>query len=145
MVEGLASDLAAGERSWPSVQLRLASLQASATSLGAAGRGARSDGKWTERALGRLQAAACSLSTCKWPQSQRAAIARGAWVDKQDHVFLLEAVLEACARAGLLETAAALAHPPRFCPAAVGPLLAEVEAAWLAPGQPLQGLVRGAA
>lgn len=93
MVEGLASDLAAGERNWPSVQLRLASLQASATGLGAAGRDERSDRDWTERALGRLQAAACSLSTCKWPEIQCAAIARGAWADKQDRVFVLRLFL----------------------------------------------------
>ena len=76
VVEGLAGSLAAGERVWASVQLRLACLQAAAAGLGDAG--AQAPGAWAERALGRLQAAAASLRACAGPDSQRAAIASGA-------------------------------------------------------------------
>lgn len=73
-MEGLASSLAAGERAWASVQLRLACLQAAAAGMGDAG---ASSAAWVERALGRLQAAAVSLRACMGPDSQRAAIASG--------------------------------------------------------------------
>lgn len=76
VVEGLAGSLAAGERVWASVQLRLACLQAAAAGLGDGG--AAGDRQWAGRALGRLQAAAANLRACMGPSSQREAVASGA-------------------------------------------------------------------
>ncbi len=139
MVEALAGDLAAGELALPSVRLRLACLQAAAGGLGAQG-----GGGWAPHALARLGAAAGSLAACAGPERERTAIASGTPRRRGPPRCAAQRGAQARARAGLVETAAALARPPGFPPAAAGVLLAALPAACLAPGEPLGARVRGA-
>ena len=137
-MEALAGDLAAGELALPSVRLRLACLQAAAGGLGAQG-----GGGWAPHALARLGAAAGSLAACAGPERERTAIASGTPRRRGPPRCAAQRGAQARARAGLVETAAALARPPGFPPAAAGALLAALPAACLAPGEPLGARVRG--